>query len=283
MRRDGGQASKRAMFDAPQDYAVDDDADEGYRARRRQIAEAAQGWTADAPLPEIDYTPEETSVWSLVCRLLYGKHAHHACAAYLEGWEALGLPTGRIPGLAELNARLGPLTDFRLIPSAGWIPESAYYGTLAERAFPTTQHLRRPDGPLNGHDPDLLHSLLGHAVLLAHPTFARLHQLTGAAGLRLQTERAREVLARVFWFTCEVGVLVERGQLVCCGARLLSSPDAMDAFRTADVRPLDLGAMARGDGGGSVLYRAESMAELEDTVGTFLETLDDETPDRLTS
>jgi phenylalanine-4-hydroxylase len=271
------------MFDSPQDYAIDADADPGYRARREEIAHVAAAWTADRPLPEIDYTAAETTVWSTVCRLLYHKHAHHACAAYLQGWEALALPTARIPSLAELNARLVDLTDFRLVPSAGWVPEAAYYGALAERAFPTTQHLRRPDGHVYGHDPDLLHSLLGHAVLLAHPTFARLHQLTGEAGLRLRTERAREVLARVFWFTCEVGVLSEREQLVCCGARLLSSPDALDAFRTADVRPLDLGAMGRGDGGGAVLYRADSLDELEEVVAPFIAELDDETADRITS
>ncbi len=92
-------------------------------------------------------------------------------------------------------------------------------------------------------------------------------------------------MARVFWFTCEFGVIVEDGELRCYGAGLLSSYGEIEEFRDMEIRPLDIKAMATVDyditSYQPVLFGAASFDELEDVVGGFFTTVDDDTPARL--
>ncbi|MEA2226736.1 MAG: phenylalanine-4-hydroxylase [Solirubrobacteraceae bacterium] len=258
-----------------------------YRARRNEIATAATRWSPGEPSPRIAYSDVENEIWRTVCRELRGRHATYACREYLDAKEALALPEDHVPQLDEVTARLRPLTGFRYHPAAGLVPLREFYGSLAERVFHSTQYVRHPSEPLYTPEPDIVHEVIGHGNMLASPRFAELKRLAGEAARRVESDAALQFIADVFWFTLEFGVLWEDGELRAYGAGILSSYGEIEEFRGMEIRPLDLAEMGTIDYDITkyqpVLYAAESMEHLVETVGWFFATADDDTPARLTA
>lgn len=259
--------------------------DPAYLARRGEIAKAAIEWIPGTPAPEIAYTETEQEVWRIICRELQVKHRRYAHSAYLEAWEKVGLPTDRVPQLEEVSAAVRPLTGFHFHPAPGLVPLRDFYGSLADGVFHSTQYLRHHAAPLYTPEPDLVHEIVGHGVMLGSPHFSELHRLTGEAARRLETHEALQFMAKVFWFTCEFGVISEGGELKCYGAGLLSSYGEIEEFRTSDIRPLDFYEMGTAEYDITkyqpILYRVESLEDLMDRVGGFFASMDDDTPARL--
>ena len=127
--------------------------------------------------------------------------------------------------------------------------------------------------------------MLGHGNLLADPQVAEVNRLAGAAARRMETKRGLQAVADVFWFTIEFGVLHEEGELRAYGAGILSSYGEIAEFRDMQIRPLDFAAMASIDYDIThyqpVLFAADSFGHMVDAVGSFFDSCDDETPDRL--
>jgi phenylalanine-4-hydroxylase len=255
--------------------------DPSYRARRGEIAAAALAWRSGEPAPRISYTDSEQAVWATVCRELSPKHERYAVAEYRQAVAALELPTDHVPGLDEVTERLRPHGAWRYTPAAGLVPLDVFYGSLADRTFHCTQYVRHPDVPLYTPEPDIIHEVIGHAHLLATPTFGELHRLAGVAARRLRAPEHLRFLSRVFWFSLEFGVLVEDGELRAYGAGILSSYGEIEEFRAMEHRPLDIVEMGTADyditAYQPVLYRAESVDELTDVVGGFFRSATDET------
>jgi phenylalanine-4-hydroxylase len=259
--------------------------DPEYRRRRDEIAAAALAWSPGEPVPRIAYTDAEHDVWRTVCRALAPKHERLACRAFREAKAALALPEDRIPQLDEVTANLRPLTGFSYHPAAGLVPLDAFYGSLADRVFHSTQYIRHPSAPLYTPEPDLVHEVIGHGNLLADPRIAEVKRLAGEAARRCETAEGLQFLADVFWFTIEFGVVREDGELRCYGAGLLSSFGEIEEFRSAEIRPLDFLAMGtlEYDIGHyqPVLFACDGMRELEERVGGFFAGFDDDVPARL--
>jgi phenylalanine-4-hydroxylase len=255
-------------------------ADEAYRARRNEIASLALRWQPGEPAPDVGYRDSEHEVWRTVCRELRPKHEELAIREYVEALDAVALPTDRIPSLDEVSDRVAPLTGFRYVPAPGLVPLRAFYGSLRERVFHSTQYVRHDAEPLYTPEPDIIHEVIGHGHLLATPTFSELHRLTGEATARLTGDENLRFLSRVFWFTVEFGVVVEDGELRAYGAGILSSYGEIDEFRQMELRPLDLVEMGTADYDIThyqpVLYRAESLDEVREVVGGFFATCTDE-------
>jgi phenylalanine-4-hydroxylase len=254
--------------------------DPDYRRRRNEIAAAALRWRDGRPAPPVDYHDDEQAVWRTVCRELAPLHERFAVAEYRDALTRLALPTDRVPGLDEVSERIGALNGWRYVPAAGLVDLRTFYGSLAERTFHSTQYVRHPALPLYTPEPDIVHEVIGHGHLLATPTFGELHRRAGAAARRLRDEQSLRFLSRVFWFTLEFGVVVEDGELRAYGAGILSSYGEIAQFRAMALRPLDLTEMGTADYDITqyqpVLYRAESVAEIEAVAGTFFDTCTDE-------
>jgi phenylalanine-4-hydroxylase len=259
--------------------------DPEYQARRNQIAAAALEWTRGEPIPQIAYIEAEQEVWRTVQRELAPKYARYACTPFLEAKSALDLPTDRIPQLNEVTERLRPLTGYEYVPAAGIVPVKEFYGCLADREFHSTQYIRHPSAPLYTPEPDLIHEVIGHGNLLADPQFAEINRLAGEAARRAHTDEAVQYVADVFWFTIEFGVVWEGGELRAYGAGILSSYGEIEEFREMEIRPIDFHQMGTIDYDIThyqpVLFAAESMDHLIDSVGSFFADFDDETPERL--
>jgi phenylalanine-4-hydroxylase len=255
-------------------------ADTAYRERRNAIAALALNHVPGRPIPQVAYTEEEQQVWVLVARELADKHEEDAAGEYLRGAERLALTTDRIPQLLEVGDLLEPLTGFRYLPAAGLVPLRDFYGVLADGLFHSTQYIRHHSVPFYTPEPDVVHEVIGHANALASDRFARLYRLAGAAARRVETDAALEFVSKVFWFTLEFGVLAENGVDRAYGAGILSSYGEIEEFRGMDILPLDLTVMGTTSYDitkyQDVLFRAASLDHLEDVVGAFWDTCDDE-------
>jgi phenylalanine-4-hydroxylase len=267
-----------ARLELPEDHPGF--SDEAYRARRAAIAEVGRAHRRGGPIADVEYTPEEDEVWRVVSHELARKHEVYACRAYREGAAALVLPTERVPQLREVDARVHELTGFHIEPVPGLVPTRAFYGSLAERVFRSTQYIRHHSVPFYTPEPDIVHEIIGHANMLANPRFADLYELAGQASLRARSDATLDFFSRVFWFTLEFGVVWEDGELRTYGAGLLSSYGEIEAFRDAEVRPWDLGQMGTLDYDITryqpVLFAAESVDRMVDDLGAFFAGYDDE-------
>ena len=260
-------------------------ADPDYRERRDALATLASLWSPGEPVPAAAYTDEEHEVWRVVSEALEVKHKAFACEQFLAGKERLGLPVDRVPQLEEVSGLLAPLTGFRYQPAAGLVPLREFYGSLADRRFWSTQYVRHHSVPLYTPEPDVLHEVVGHGNTLADDRYAALYEAAGRATRRLETDAALQVVSKVFWFTLEFGVVQESDGLKAYGAGILSSPGEIEEFRGMDIRPLDLKAMGTTDYDITVyqdhLFAAASFTEVEDVVGRFWDTCDDDSVARM--
>lgn len=258
--------------------------DPAYRARRSHIAAAA----INAPtgtVPVIDYTEDEHRIWRLCQEQLAPKHEKYAHSEFLAAKHRLRLPTDHVPQLDQVSARLRPLTGWGYRAAPGLVPLREFYADLGARTFNSTQYLRHGSEPLYTPEPDIIHEVIGHGNQLASPRFARLTEAAGRASVRLETEDAMKFVADVFWFSMEFGVIKEHGEVKAYGAGILSSFGEMDEFGHMEHRGLDLADM------GTlayditeyqpVLFCAESLDELDDVVGVFFDTVDDDLALRL--
>ncbi|TIC79612.1 phenylalanine 4-monooxygenase [Nocardioides sp. GY 10113] len=255
--------------------------DPAYRARRNEIAQVALGWQPGEPVPRIDYTDVENGVWATVSREIAPLHERYACRAFNEAKAALDLPADRVPQLDEVTAGLQRLTGFSYVPAAGIVPLEEFYGSLADGVFHSTQYLRHHDLPLYTPEPDVIHEVLGHGNLLADRQVAEVKRAAGRAARRMETRAGLQMVADVFWFTVEFGVLHEGGDLKAYGAGILSSYGEIEEFGSMVIRPLDFRAMATIDYDIThyqpVLFAAESFSHMVDAVGGFFDECTDDT------
>lgn len=259
--------------------------DLAYRERRNAIAAAALEWVPGSPPPTIDYTDDEHHVWEVVAAELATKHRTRAPREVVEAGERLGLPVDHIPQLVEVGELLAPHSGYGYLPAAGLVPLQEFYGSLADHTFWSTQYIRHSSRPLYTPEPDVVHEVIGHATTLASPRLARVYELAGGAARRCGTPEALEFVSRVFWFSLEFGVWREDGEPKAYGAGLLSSYGEIEAFRDAELRPLDVAAMGTQDYDITtyqpVLFCGDSLDEVEDVVGGFFAVADDDAVERL--
>ena len=166
---------------------------------------------------------------------------------FLAGVDALGLPPDRVPRLSEINAFLEPLTGFRAVPVAGYIPAYAFFDHLRRREFPTTVTVRPAHSLDYLPEPDIFHDVAGHVPMHTHRAFAdtlvrfgecaRLAATTGSRDPERMRSRIR-AMARFFWFTVEFGLMRgSNGQLKAYGSGLLSSfGELQHSICSADVQ-----------------------------------------------
>lgn len=253
--------------------------DPAYRARRNEIASLSMGYSSGDPIPQVEYTDVEHGVWKIVSKELVPKHNQYACRAFLEGKEALQLPSDHIPQLDEVTRHLSPITGFQYQPVAGLAPLREFYSSFANHMFFSTQYIRHHSVPLYTPEPDIIHEVIGHANQLTNEKFAAIYDEVGKAVLRTATREALEFLSRVFWFTMEFGVIYENGEPKAYGAGILSSFGELDVFQQATIRSLDFKEMGTMEYDIThyqpLLYSVKSMDELYDRLMAFYSAYDD--------
>jgi phenylalanine-4-hydroxylase len=206
---------------------------------RGDYAHMASDWTV--PQHADLYSSEDQAVWRLLVERQTALARDHACDEFLEGLRALGIGD-TIPDFAEINAKLEPLTGWRLVGVPGLIPDAAFYDHLAHRRFPVTVWIRTRAELDYLVEPDLFHDFFGHVPLLSNKVFADYMQLYGQRGVEAGPNVA--LLARLYWYTVEFGLIRTAKGLKAYGAGILSSAaEVKHAITDTNVERLPFEAM----------------------------------------
>lgn len=187
-----------------------------------------------------DYSPEEHARWDILAyrmgKLLKGR----ACRAYLEALEATRLFDAGIPDMERLSERLEKHTGWRVVPVAGLVPDEVFFDHLANRRFPAGAFIRSAEKFDYIEEPDIFHDIFGHVPLLVDPTYAAFMQAYGEGGKRALAAGALPLLARLYWYTIEFGLIVQDDDLKLFGAGIMSSPTET-RFALEDPSPNRIG------------------------------------------
>ena len=145
-----------------------------------------------------------------------------ACDEFIAAVQQLGEPE-HIPHFDAVSERLLKATGWQIVGVPGLIPEEAFFALLAARKFPVTDWIRKPEEFDYVVEPDVFHDLFGHVPLLFNPVFADYMQAYGAGGMKASRLDACELLARLYWYTVEFGLIATPHGLRAYGAGILSS------------------------------------------------------------
>ena len=202
------------------------------------------------------HSDEDQETWRLLLARQTVLGERHACAEFLQGLKALGVGE-RIPDFAEINERLEPLTGWRIVGVPGLIPDGQFYDHLARRRFPVTVWIRTRAELDYLVEPDLFHDFFGHVPLLTNPVFADYMQLYGQRGIEAGGKIG--LLARLYWYTVEFGLIRTPEGLKIYGAGILSSArEVKHAIEDAGVERLPFEAA-------TVMHRPYEIDRLQNT------------------
>jgi len=168
------------------------------------------------------YTEAEHALW----RKLYQRQAalmpKYAAKVVQDSLDELDFSQA-IPNLDKVSQKLQAATGWRLVAVPGFIPDTAFFAHLAQRRFPVTIWLRKPEEIDYLVEPDIFHDFFGHVPLLFDPVFADFLQLYGVKGAEAERLGMTQYLARLYWYTVEFGLIREGGKIKAFGAGILSS------------------------------------------------------------
>jgi phenylalanine-4-hydroxylase len=216
------------------------------------------GMAPDWTVPQLldCYSDEDQAVWRLLVERQSALARVHACQEFLQGLQTLGIGDS-IPDFDAVNARLEPLTGWRIVGVPGLIPDAAFYDHLAHRRFPVTVWIRTRAELDYLVEPDLFHDFFGHVPLLSNPVFADYMQLYGQCALEAGAKI--DLLARLYWYTVEFGLIRTPSGLKIYGAGILSSAaEVKHAIEGKGVQRLPFEAA-------SVMRRPYQIDKLQDT------------------
>jgi phenylalanine-4-hydroxylase len=130
-----------------------------------------------------------------------------------------------IPKFTELNDVLARATGWKLVGVEGLLPELTFFDHLANRRFPVTWWIRKPEQIDYISEPDLFHDLFGHVPLLLNPVFADYMQAYGCGGVKAHGigPEALVNLTRLYWYTVEFGLIRQDDGLRIYGSGIVSS------------------------------------------------------------
>ncbi len=145
------------------------------------------------------------------------------CEEFLAGLDALDIGGDGIPDFAKLSDALKPMTGWRIVTVPGLIPEEIFYSHLAACRFPVTNWIRKRESMDYLQETDVFHDMFGHVPLLTNPFFADYMAAYGRGGLTAMKLRALDMLARLYWYTVEFGLIETDAELRIFGAGIASS------------------------------------------------------------
>jgi phenylalanine-4-hydroxylase len=129
----------------------------------------------------------------------------------------------RVPVFEELNQKLMAATGWRIVAVTGLVPDAIFFEHLANRRFPVTWWVRAPEQMDYLQEPDCFHDVFGHVPLLINPVFADYMQAYGQGGMKAEHLHVLPMLARLYWYTVEFGLIQTEKGLRIYGAGIVSS------------------------------------------------------------
>ena len=171
------------------------------------------------------YTDTDHQVWAQLFERQKAVLPGRASDEFLSALAAMEMTPDRIPKFDDLNPILRAATGWELVGVEGLLPELTFFDHLANRRFPVTWWIRKPDQMDYLSEPDLFHDLFGHVPLLMNPVFADYMEAYGRGGVKAHGigEDALVNLTRLYWYTVEFGLIRQKDGLRIYGSGIVSS------------------------------------------------------------
>jgi phenylalanine-4-hydroxylase len=181
--------------------------------------------TAVVEQPWSTYTVEDHATWAALFKRQQEILLPRACREFLENQRRFGMAPDAIPKFDDLNRVLKKATGWILIGVEGLLPELTFFDHLANRRFPVTWWIRKPEQIDYISEPDLFHDLYGHVPLLLNPVFADYIEAYGKGGVKAHGIGAEALvnLTRLYWYTVEFGLIRQNDGLRIYGSGIVSS------------------------------------------------------------
>ena len=171
----------------------------------------------------IPYSHNENAIWhDLITRqipMLPGR----ACKPWINAMHEMNFPKDRIPQLKDVSAVLMEHTGWSVAGVDALIPFTEFFGLLASRRFPVATFIRTREDFDYIQEPDVFHEVFGHTPPLTDHRFAAFVEAYGKAGLAADP-KDHAMLARLFWFTVEFGLVDTDEGIRAYGSGIMSSP-----------------------------------------------------------
>jgi phenylalanine-4-hydroxylase len=189
----------------------------------------------------IPYSDAENEIWhDLITRqvpMLPGR----ACKPWIAAMNEMNFPTDRIPQLTDVSKVLKEHTGWSVAGVNALIPFTEFFQLLANRQFPVATFIRSREDFDYIQEPDVFHEVFGHTPPLTDHRFAAFVEAYGKAGLAADP-KDHAMLARLFWFTVEFGLVRTDGGIHAYGSGIMSSPGELVYAVESDVperKPFD--------------------------------------------
>jgi len=181
--------------------------------------------TAVVEQPWASYSATDHATWATLFARQHAMLPNRASKTFLENLRRMDMSADGIPKFEDLNAVLRKTTGWELVGVEGLLPELTFFDHLANRRFPVTWWIRKPEQLDYLSEPDLFHDLFGHVPLLMEPVFADYMQAYGRGGVKAHAvgSDALANLTRLYWYTVEFGLIREPEGLRIYGSGIVSS------------------------------------------------------------
>ena len=170
-----------------------------------------------------DYSSAEHRLWARLYQRQRRIAERYAADAFLAGLRHLNMPMDRIPRFDQASETIHRRTRWQIVAVPGLIPDDVFFAHLSKRQFPVTVWLRKPEEMDYLVEPDVFHDFFGHVPLLTQPVFADYLQEYGRKGAEALDMKATKLLARLFWYMVEFGLIKSPDGIKAYGAGMLSS------------------------------------------------------------
>jgi phenylalanine-4-hydroxylase len=169
------------------------------------------------------YTEADHEMWGMLYERQEALLPGRVCDELLEGLKALNLRRDRMPIFDEINETLMDATGWQIVTVPGLVPDDVFFTHLANRRFPASWWMRKPEQIDYLQEPDIFHDMFGHVPLLINPVFADYMEAYGKGGLKAMERGMLANFARLYWYTVEFGLIRTAKGLRIYGAGIVSS------------------------------------------------------------
>lgn len=189
----------------------------------------------------IQYSDEEHAIWATLIERQLPRLEGQVCQEFIDALDIMDFPRDRIPQLGEISEVLMDHTGWSVAPVPALIDFTGFFELLARKQFPAATFIRSSEDFDYLEEPDIFHEIFGHTPMLTDYRFAAFAEAYGKAGLAAD-KKDHAMLARLFWFTVEFGLIDTPEGLRSYGAGIVSSPGELDYALHSDIperRPFD--------------------------------------------
>ena len=188
-----------------------------------------------------EYSSEENEIWSNLYARQEANLSNFACEEYISGLADLKLPRNKVPQLLGITKTLNSKTGWGVEGVPALISFDKFFDLLANKKFPAATFIRTPEDFKYLREPDIFHEIFGHCPLLTNQFYADFMQKYGELG-KSAPASDQAMLARLYWFTVEFGLIKRNNSLEAYGSGIVSSiKESQHALSTnAEVKQLNL-------------------------------------------